>query len=72
MKRINQPLRERKDFNLYIDEFQSFTTEAFSTISFNYFKKSSLIFPEKNIKEIRDRKKIRTFFKNKNYSYNFV
>jgi energy-coupling factor transporter ATP-binding protein EcfA2 len=32
MKRIDQPIEERKDFNLYIDEFQSFTTEAFCTI----------------------------------------
>ncbi len=32
MKRINQPERQRKDFYLYIDEFQNSATENFVTI----------------------------------------
>jgi DNA helicase HerA-like ATPase len=30
--RIDTPENERKDFNLYIDEFQNFTTDSISTI----------------------------------------
>jgi hypothetical protein len=32
MSRANQPEEERKDFYLYVDEFQNFATESFSTI----------------------------------------
>ncbi len=32
MKRVNIPLEERKDFYLYIDEFQNFTTDSIATI----------------------------------------
>ncbi len=32
MKRVNTPQDERKDFYLYIDEFQNFTTESIATI----------------------------------------
>ncbi len=32
MKRVNIPQEERKDFYLYIDEFQNFTTESIATI----------------------------------------
>lgn len=32
MSRINVPERERKDFYLYVDEFQNFATESFATI----------------------------------------
>ncbi len=32
MSRANQPERERRDFYLYVDEFQNFATESFATI----------------------------------------
>jgi CxxC-x17-CxxC domain-containing protein len=32
MSRVNIPEKERKDFYLYIDEFQNFSTESFATI----------------------------------------
>ena len=32
MKRVNIPQEQRKDFYLYIDEFQNFTTESIATI----------------------------------------
>lgn len=32
MTRANQPVEERKDFYLYVDEFQNFATESFATI----------------------------------------
>lgn len=32
MKRVNIPENERKDFYLYVDEFQNFATESFATI----------------------------------------
>jgi type IV secretory pathway TraG/TraD family ATPase VirD4 len=32
MKRVNIPLEQRKDFYLYIDEFQNFTTDSIATI----------------------------------------
>lgn len=32
MERINMPEHERKDFYLYVDEFQNFATESFATI----------------------------------------
>ncbi len=32
MKRANIPMKERKNFTLYIDEFQNFVTDSFSTI----------------------------------------
>lgn len=32
MSRVNIPEQERKDFYLYIDEFQNFSTESFATI----------------------------------------
>lgn len=32
MARVNQPEQERRDFFLFIDEFQNFTTDAFATI----------------------------------------
>lgn len=32
LSRVDTPQEERKDFNLYIDEFQNFTTDSISTI----------------------------------------
>jgi hypothetical protein len=32
MSRVNQPEKDRKDFSLFIDEFQNFTTDAFASI----------------------------------------
>ncbi len=32
MSRANEPEKERKDFYLYVDEFQNFATESFATI----------------------------------------
>ena len=32
MQRVNRPENERKDFYLFIDEFQNFTTDAFASI----------------------------------------
>lgn len=32
MSRVNQPEKERKDFYLYVDEFQNFATESFASI----------------------------------------
>ncbi len=32
MSRVNMPESERRDFYLYVDEFQNFTTESFATI----------------------------------------
>ena len=32
MKRANIPMKDRKNFTLYIDEFQNFVTDSFSTI----------------------------------------
>jgi hypothetical protein len=32
MSRADQPLEERKDFYVYVDEFQNFATESFATI----------------------------------------
>jgi hypothetical protein len=32
MARVNQPEDERRDFYLFIDEFQNFTTDAFASI----------------------------------------
>lgn len=32
MERVDMPERERKDFYLYVDEFQNFATESFATI----------------------------------------
>ena len=32
MERVDTPERERKDFFLYVDEFQNFATESFSNI----------------------------------------
>jgi type IV secretory pathway TraG/TraD family ATPase VirD4 len=32
MSRANIPANQRKDFYLYIDEFQNFATESFTTI----------------------------------------
>jgi hypothetical protein len=32
MSRVDQPEEERKDFYLYVDEFQNFATESFATI----------------------------------------
>jgi len=32
MKRANIPMKNRKYFTLYIDEFQNFVTDSFSTI----------------------------------------
>ncbi len=32
MGRVNAPMEERRDFYLYVDEFQNFSTESFATI----------------------------------------
>jgi hypothetical protein len=32
MSRVDMPEEERKDFNLYVDEFQSFTSDSFASI----------------------------------------
>jgi len=32
MKRVNQPMDQRRDFYLYVDEFQNFATESFTKI----------------------------------------
>ena len=53
MKRANVSMEERKDFSLYIDEFQNFATESFATILSEARKyKLSLIVANQYISQI--------------------
>lgn len=60
--RVDQPLEERKDFFLYIDEFQNFTTDSISTILSEARKyRLDLIVAHQFIKQLEDRIKNAVF-----------
>lgn len=57
MSRVDTPERERKDFYLYVDEFQNFATEAFATILSEARKyKLNLIIAHQYISQLFDSK----------------
>jgi type IV secretory pathway TraG/TraD family ATPase VirD4 len=55
MKRANLSMNERKDFTMYIDEFQNFATESFAVILSEARKyKLSLVVANQYISQVQD------------------
>jgi type IV secretory pathway TraG/TraD family ATPase VirD4 len=55
MKRANLSMDERKDFTMYIDEFQNFATESFAVILSEARKyKLSLVVANQYISQVQD------------------
>jgi len=62
MSRVDQPERERKDFYLYVDEFQNFATESFANILSEARKyRLNLILAHQYIEQLSEKVKYAVF-----------